>query len=205
MIELNPKEPSLKIWVEAILFISSYLPLFLILMIRDISKDPNGDHMLFETEYSVSSTALGFFLITAVLTLIVNFIMRRLLGYHEGGHEVHLYKAEPIRGDMINYTLPFLIGLFAFDYKTWQSITSLIVFLGFMFAFLRKDGGILLNPMLMLIGVKLHRIEYKRISAQEGPAQTESVLCMGNIKAPSTVPVVLHKQAGIGFLHPEKQ
>ena len=206
MIESKPKEPTLKIWAEGMLFISSYLPLFLILMIQDIGIRPNEDYgiLIFETGYSVSIPALIFLLISLFLNLVTNSGIRKHLKYEEGGKAVRVSDAVQIKGDMINYTLPFLIGLFAFDYSSWQNITSMLVFLAFMFAFLRKDGGILLNPMLMLIGVRLYRIKYKEVSAPKGKSQTREVLCMGQIIAPSITPVIFHDFAGIGFLYKTK-
>jgi hypothetical protein len=206
MIESKPKEPTLKIWAEGMLFISSYLPLFLILLIQDIAIRPNEDYRFSipETGYSVSWVALIFFLASFFLTWVTNSEIRKHLKYEEGGQAVRVSDAVQIKGDMINYTLPFLIGLFAFDYSSWQNITSMLIFLAFMFAFLRKDGGILLNPMLMLIGVRLYRISYKEVNACKGSVYTRDVLCMGKITAPSITPVIFHDIAGIGFLHNKK-
>ncbi len=101
---------------------------------------------------------------------------------------------------MINYTLPFLIGLFAFNYSTWQSISSLFVFLFFMFFFLRKESLILLNPLLLLLNVKLYRIKFQYVG-QDFKGEIR-VIAMGEVK-PSDIKVRLNKIKGISFIYSE--
>ncbi len=124
--------------------------------------------------------------------------MRKLFTRSEGAEEIILTNVRVARGDMINYTLPFLIGLFAFDYKTFQSIASLIVFLIFMFGFTRKEGIILLNPMFLLMGIRLYDINYKKVG-QPNKEHTANALCMGIAKK-SESKVRFLENSGINFI-----
>jgi len=83
----------------------------------------------------VSWYALALFLLSSVASLIVWPLIRSLLTYQEGGTSIKIQDVAQVRGDMLNYTLPFLIGLFAFNYESIQTIISLLVFLIFIFSF----------------------------------------------------------------------
>ena len=154
MINHKPKELVPALWVEVIIFLSAYYPLFLILFIRDINEKTVGlDIGHLSWGLHVSWWALILFLISSAATLCVGPLMRSLLVYQEGGTPIKVESVLQVRGDMLNYTLPFLIGLFAFDYQTIQSILSLIVFLIFIFSFVHKEQISLLNPMFLLMGL----------------------------------------------------
>lgn len=200
MITHVPKETTIKTWVELIIFISSYYPLFLILYIRDIGVETVGINFgILEWGLKVSFLATTFLVVSSFCTLLTGYIMRRLLKKSEGGTEVRICKSDHIRGDMINYTLPFLIGLFAFDYSSWQSIISLIVFLIFMFSFTKKEKIILLNPMFLLMNIRLYNVEY--IPVGQNITLQNQVLCLGLVEA-SDVKVEFKENSGINFIYP---
>ncbi|EJL6710288.1 hypothetical protein NMS01_003806 [Vibrio cholerae] len=199
MIIKTSHEIGIKLWVELLIFSSSYYPLFLILFIRDIGADsatiPIG---LVSWNMNVSYWALGCLLISSICTLATAILMRGLFSKAQGSDEIVLLDVSPVRGDMLNYTLPFLIGLFAFDYQTWQSIASLFVFLVFMFAFTRKEKIIVLNPMFLLLGIRLFEIKYRKVGQPNGE-HTATALCMGIAKA-STTRVRFLENSGINFI-----
>jgi len=195
MIITRSQDAGIKLWVEALVFLCSYYPLFLILFIRDIGSPvatvPFGS-------LNVSWWALVGISFSSICTLLTGCIMRTLLTSAEGGNEIILTDVREARGDMINYTLPFLIGLFAFDYKTFQSVASLIVFLVFMFGFTRREGIILLNPMFLLMGIRLYDINFKKVG-QPNKEHTASALCMGIAKK-SESKVRFLENSGINFI-----
>lgn len=199
MIIKNSQETNIKLWVELLIFLSSYHPLFLILFIRDINKETIGIPIgLVDWEQNVSFLAITMLFISSCATLLTGYIMRSLFSSAEGTDIITLTEVNAVRGDMINYTLPFLIGLFAFDYKTWQSILSLIVFLAFMFAFTRNERVILLNPMFLLLGIRLYDIKYKKIG-QPKAEHYSCALCMGTARQ-SEEKVRFLENSGITFI-----
>jgi hypothetical protein len=127
--------------------------------------------------------------------------VRKNLTYQEGGVAINVLESKQLHGDMLNYTLPFLMGLFAFGYENWQSITALLVFLVFMFAFVSKDRVILLNPMFLLVGIRLYEMQYSEVG--NNSEKVKRVLCLGELKASSTL-VYTKESAGIEFVYPEK-
>jgi hypothetical protein len=206
MINHKPKEISIKLWVEILVFISSYYPLFLILFIRDVSGVETGGGIKFgfdSWELYVNFASVFLVFISSAASLIVAPIIRRFTTYRPdtGGIDITVSHCVKIKGDMINFTLPFLIGLFAFDYKTWQSILSLIVFLIFMFSFVHKEQISLLNPMFLLLGVRLYEISYSEMGRPDVFKQT--VICLGEAKA-SKQNIRLIENSGINFIYPSK-
>ncbi|VFB09264.1 Uncharacterised protein [Aeromonas salmonicida] len=206
MINHKPKEISIKLWVEIFVFISSYYPLFLILFIRDISESAKGSRIQFgftSWDLYVNFTSILLVFISSAATLIVAPIIRKFTTYkpNTGGIDITVSHCNKVKGDMINFTLPFLMGLFAFDYKTWQSILSLMIFLVFMFAFVHKEQITLLNPMFLLLGVRLYEISYSEIGRPEVFKQT--VICLGETKA-SKQNIRLIENSGINFIYPTK-
>jgi len=204
VINHKPLDVAPKLWVEAIIFITAYYPLFLILLIRDISNEGSNGVIIgfIESNYHVSCWALSLFLLASFVSLLAAHLMRKNLTYQEGGIAINVLECWQIHGDMLNYTLPFLMGLFAFGYESWQSITALIVFLVFMFAFVSKDRVILLNPMLLLMGLRLYEMTFTEVGNQS--KRTKKVLCLGELKASTTI-IYTKENAGIEFVYPKKQ
>ena len=159
MINHKPKEMAPSLWVEAIIFLSAYYPLFLILLIRDITDKTSGlSFGLLSWGVQVSWYALVLFFISSFASLIVARLIRSLLTHQDGGTPIKIHEVSQVRGDMLNYTLPFLIGLFAFNYESIQAIISLLVFLVFIFSFVHKEQISLLNPMFLLMGIRLYKV-----------------------------------------------
>lgn len=203
MINHKPMDVAPKFWVEAVVFITAYYPLFLILLIRDISQTNTDGVMIgfIEDGYYVSCWALSFFLISSCVALFASWLVRKNLTYQEGGVAINVLESKQLHGDMLNYTLPFLMGLFAFGYESWQSITALLVFLVFMFAFVSKDRVILLNPMFLLVGIRLYEMKYSEVG--NNTEKVKRVLCLGELKASDTF-IYTKESAGIEFVYPEK-
>jgi hypothetical protein len=202
MINHKPTDVTPKFWVEVVVFLTAYYPLFLILLIRDIGVKTTG--LAFwsaESGYHLNSWALGFFTLSSVATLFTAYLMRNNLTYQEGGVAINVEGCKQLRGDMLNYTLPFLIGLFAFDYGSWQSIAALLIFLIFMFAFVSKDRVILLNPMFLLMGIRLYEMNYTAVG--NTVKKTKTVLCLGELNV-SKIVIYTKESGGIEFVYPVK-
>lgn len=202
MINHKPKEMAPSLWVEALIFLSAYYPLFLILLIRDVSAKTLGLQFGFLSwGVQVSWCALFLFFLSSFASLFVARIIRSLLTYQEGGTPIKIHEVYQVRGDMLNYTLPFLIGLFAFNYDNIQTIVSLLVFLIFIFSFVHKEQISLLNPMFLLMGVRLYKIKYKEVGRTS--IYDRNVLCLGSVEV-SNESVEVKETAGIHFIFPQK-
>ncbi len=215
MINRKPNELAPTLLVDGLIFLSAYFPLFAILLIQDFRPKAaipeNSFQALLLKQFPVFKLDSGIYLhgiaivlfgLSALATLCIAKKMRTWLTWQEGGKAVTVSSCSQIHGDMLNYTLPFLIGLFAFNYQSWQSITSLLVFLLFMFAFVRRDRVTLLNPIFLLLGIRLYRVSYQEIGT---PHKREGrVLCLGEL-VPSKERLYLQETAGIQFLYPDQE
>lgn len=202
MINHKPKEMAPALWVEAIIFLSAYYPLFLILLIRDITDKTSGLNFgPLSWGVQVSWYALVLFLISSLASLIVAPLIRSLLTHQEGGTAIKIHEVSQVRGDMLNYTLPFLIGLFAFNYESIQTIISLLVFLIFIFSFVHKEQISLLNPMFLLMGIRLYKVTYKEVGRTL--IYEKNVLCLGSVEV-SNESIEVKETAGIHFMFPQK-
>lgn len=202
MINHKPKEMAPALWVEAIIFLSAYYPLFLILLIRDITDKTSGLNFgPLSWGVQVSWYALVLFLISSLASLIVAPLIESLLTHQEGGTAIKIHEVSQVRGDMLNYTLPFLIGLFAFNYESIQTIISLLVFLIFIFSFVHKEQISLLNPMFLLMGIRLYKVTYKEVGRTL--IYEKNVLCLGSVEV-SNESIEVKETAGIHFMFPQK-
>lgn len=202
MINHKPKEMAPSLWVEAIIFLSAYYPLFLILLIRDITDKTSGlSFGLLSWGVQVSWYALVLFFISSCASLIVARLIRSLLTHQDGGTPIKIHEVSQVRGDMLNYTLPFLIGLFAFNYESIQAIISLLVFLIFIFSFVHKEQISLLNPMFLLMGIRLYKVTYKEVGRKS--IYERNVLCLGSVEV-SNESIEVKETAGIHFIFPKK-
>jgi hypothetical protein len=202
MINHKPKEMAPSLWVEAIIFLSAYYPLFLILLIRDITDKTSGlSFGLLSWGVQVSWYALVLFFISSFASLIVARLIRSLLTHQDGGTPIKIHEVSQVRGDMLNYTLPFLIGLFAFNYESIQAIISLLVFLVFIFSFVHKEQISLLNPMFLLMGIRLYKVTYKEVGRKS--IYEKNVLCLGSVEV-SNESIEVKETAGIHFIFPKQ-
>ena len=161
------------ILTDIFMFISSYFPLFLILAIKDLKLNKNGSFI--ETDLSIS----GFFshwsnpylslglLFISLMSLVALFIFKHFIfsgRYSE--QKIYLKSIDIVKSDMINYTIPFLVGLIGLDYSTIINKMVLFVFLFFMFFILKKQGVLFFNPMLLMLNVGHAKITYEIVGAK---------------------------------------
>lgn len=203
MINPKSKEPTITLWMEVLIFISSYYPLFVILFIKDLGNMP--DRLQFGMKawnLSVGYTSVILLTVSSIATIIISPLIRCLTTHQQGGITITITDCRQVKGDMLNYTLPFLIGLFGFNYDSFQSILSLFVFLLFMFAFIHKEQIYLLNPIFLLLNIRLYNIHYKEVGRNLN--LNKVVLCLGFVY-PSKETVKLKENSGINFIYPNKK
>ena len=172
------KQSKLTVFIEVLIFIASYFPLFLILLIKDINSDFYKGNLTIDCIFKNPITSLTLFLISFIALFIVIITMKYALKKDGDGNDdkISIKSSQLIRGDMLNYTIPFLVGLIGFTYDSWTITLSMLVFLMFMFLFLKKDSSLLLNPMLLLLGINLYRIEYIELFDTSGKIKSCDVL-----------------------------
>jgi len=192
---------STSFFIDIIIFVSSYFPLFLILLVKDIKSglmcctlkiETNPDFYLCHPWWS-----FGLFGISFLCLILLIFLRKYLFSSDRGGRSVVLISCKRVRGDMLNFTIPFLVGLIGFNYESWQQTAAFLIFMFFMFLFLRKDESIMLNPMFLLLNLKLYRVESQRMAGER--KETVDVLSIGDLVLSESI-VKIKQVRGVSFI-----
>lgn len=186
--------------VDIIVFVSSYFPLFLILLVKDVKSGleccTTKIHLNLNYYLSHPWWSVTLFGVSSSSLILLVLLRRYLFSPERGGTNVLLLSCKRVRGDMLNFTIPFLVGLIGFSYDTTQQTFAFLIFMYFMFLFLRKDESIMLNPMFLLLNLKLYRIEYRRAGGDR--KDTVDVLSIGDLVL-SDVAVKIKQVRGVSF------
>jgi len=127
-----------------LIFISSYFPLALIVIIKDL------DDKTFLPQHVVASLII-FFLFS--LSCVVVIIAARSI---KGGVPITALKVANKSGDMFTYTIPYMVSFYRFDLGDFKAVASLAVFMILMFVLTLRTQNQFINPVLAIAGYKLY-------------------------------------------------
>lgn len=148
------------------IFLGSYTPLSLILLIQDIDMSliskpfcinlfREGCSLPLSTpQISISA------MVVCVICLLVTFFA---INQTNPKTKAKLTNIKPIPSELINYSLPYIVTLMSINYSETNEIFGFFIFMVWMFIINHKNGTIILNPLLSVIGWKLYEVQYKRI------------------------------------------
>ncbi len=147
-------DPSLRLrpWVSLLLFLSAYSPLMLILVIKDFDQV----HPFWMPQHPVSS---GILLAVALLS---SWAVLRSVKEVSAGLTVTVTKAANKSGDMFGYTIPYMLSFLRIDLSDWQTLASLLLFLGILFVMAYRTQTVFINPVLAIAGYMLIDCTFKR-------------------------------------------
>lgn len=60
----------------------------------------------------------------------------------------------------MSYTLPYIVSFMSLEYHETGKFVGLIIFLGWMFLITYRSGQLVLNPLLIVFGWRLHEVRY---------------------------------------------
>lgn len=143
-----------------LLFLASYFPLSLILLLQDVSDaswksplcrsiDTCALPVLMNPARSL--TLFGVCLVSLVFFLIVMKMM-------PGDHDLSVSTAKPAPNDLISYVFPYVVSFMGLDLGSTGKLCGFLVFLGWMFLITYRSGQILMNPLLIAAGWQLHEV-----------------------------------------------
>lgn len=132
-----------------LIFISSYFPLALIFIIKDL------DDTTFLPRHAITAA------IIAVLVMIACAIVLRAARKIQSGVPVEVTKVSIKSGDMFTYTIPYMISFYNFNLGDWKTLLSLFVFMSLMFALSYRTQNVFINPVLALAGYGLYDCQFK--------------------------------------------
>ncbi len=132
-----------------LIFLSSYFPLALIFIIKDL----DGYTFLPQHLEVAAAVAIVFFGSCVFVVVAAKSI--------RGGLEVRILKVSNKSGDMFTYTIPYMISFYNFNLGDWKTLLCLLVFMGIMFLLSYKTQNMLVNPVLALAGYGLYDCQFK--------------------------------------------
>ncbi|PKQ62525.1 hypothetical protein BZG02_12440 [Labilibaculum filiforme] len=77
---------------------------------------------------------------------------------------VKVIKASNRSGDLLNYSIPYMVSFFALDLDSINSLLSFTFFMLILYLLTLKTHSIFINPTLALFGYNLYNISYEQNS-----------------------------------------
>jgi hypothetical protein len=151
-----------KLFASIIIFLSAYSPLALILAIKDFDQQKND----FNNPFIIYSV-----LTIAVMSIVFLFLIMRYFKY---GQEIEVKNISSISGELVNYTIPYMISFFGFDMSKTVDLISFVIFMTLLCILTIKTQSIFMNPILAVIGYGHYRLEY-----EENGIKKEAVFISG--------------------------
>ena len=155
---MNPPDTSLRLrlWASLLIFVSGYAPLLIILAVKDlqfVGSVPTPHH----------PWLFGIFVVLAVVSSIMVLSAVKSI---RSGLEVEVTKASNKSGEMFGYTIPYVLSFVRIDLGEWQTLVSLGIFLGMMFAVAYRTQTVFVNPILAVAGYMLIDCTFKRAATE---------------------------------------
>nr|VFK24115.1 MAG: hypothetical protein BECKMB1821G_GA0114241_100728 [Candidatus Kentron sp. MB] len=141
----------LRILPSFLLFLSAYSPLSIIFLIQNFD---------FEKRELMHPAIVCLILSVSGLSCIVLwFTMRHL---KTSSPPITIKSVDNRLGDLINYSIPYMISFFAMDLGELNFLLSLSVFMFMMYYLSLKTHNIFINPVLAMMGYNLYDVYYER-------------------------------------------
>lgn len=173
-----------KLYIAIFVYLGSYLPLSLILLVQDYDFDAIATPVCKIWKQADRSCSIPFSNATAsfvfaALCIFSFFATIFLLRNTKGNNKIVVSESKHIPADLINYVFPYVVSFMSLAYKGTGKIFGFLIFLVWMFLVTYKSGQIMLNPLLIVFNWKLYEIKYKFLGGTEtytGRALSETSL-----------------------------
>ena len=145
-----------------ILFLGSYFPLSLILVVQDIKdsswKEPictiaaiSACHL---PELANPGRALTLLAICALSLVLFIVLMKGLSAYSN----LEVVDSKSVPNDLINYVFPYVVSFMGIDLGAEGKFYGFLLFILLMFVITYRSGQILMNPFLLVSGWQLYEL-----------------------------------------------
>ncbi len=139
----------LRFITSLLMFISSYFPLALIFIVKDL-----GNENLFPQHPYVTMFVASFMLLACCVVLLA---VKKI----ESGLPVKITKVSNKSGEMFTYTIPYMISFYNFSWGDWKTLASLFILMALMFAMAYRTNNVFINPVLAIAGYGLYDCQFK--------------------------------------------
>lgn len=155
------------------LFITSYIPLFLIVIAKQL-KD--GRDYLYWGGWNRDSlcccaTHFGMSLVLAVLTIVgvggIIVLLRNLETNLKNGQTVRVTKINNRNSEAVGYIATYIVPFLASDFTSWYECLIFVVVMALIYVIYTNSNMILINPLLS-IWYSLLEVEFKTVGDSSG-------------------------------------
>lgn len=156
---------TLRIWIAGVIFIGSYLPLALILLVQDVDfnrlkgticwkifEEGSSCELPLKHPYLSISILLGAFACFLVTLVVLNSTSPK--------RSINIKSTKYIPSELMNYTLPYVVSFMGVGYQDTGKFFGILVFLVWIFWITHRSGQIILNPVLIAFGWRLYDVTY---------------------------------------------
>lgn len=152
----------MRLFPALILFLGSYFPLSLILLVQDIKESSWSAPLCKITELSSChlpelanpERALSLLGICAVSLVTFMVLIKNLSAYSS----LEVIDSKSIPNDLINYVFPYVVSFMGLDLGADGKIFGFLIFIALMFIITYRSGQILMNPFLLVAGWQLYEL-----------------------------------------------
>ncbi len=154
----------IKLFPAVLLFIASYFPLAVILVVQDIKTEfwerPLCGDLRFwiGCEFpKLENTALATTLLIICFLSLVFFLF--VLKNLHGSTEMTVEASKAVPNDLINYVFPYIVSFMGVELGNTGKVIGFGLFLVWLFLIIYRSGQILMNPLLLAVGWQLYEIQ----------------------------------------------
>lgn len=154
------------------LYVGSYLPLGLVLLVQDLDmsalalgicrpSDLFGDSCrlpLLHPRLSLGVVAIG------IVCLLLTMWTLREIGTPR---QIKIAEAKHVPADLINYAMPYIVSFMGLDFGSPTKLLGFGVFFVWIFWITYRSGQIVMNPILIVFGWRLFEIKYSYLQSAE--------------------------------------
>ena len=166
-----------------VLFLSSYFPLSLILLIQDIEDATWSSSVCSIAQASEcvlpqlenAGRSVWILVVCGASLLSLLWLMQSI----PFKFQMNVISARPIPNDLINYVFPYVVSFMGLDLGDDGDFYAFLLFIAWLFLITYRSGQVLLNPLLLAMGWQLYEVE----ASIEGNLRSVKALKCGKLKS----------------------
>ena len=136
-----------RFWTEILLFLSSYIPLWIIFLVQNID---------FPTKILGFGISIGMLLLSVFALIVFVYNLKLISSPYP---KVCIESVEDKSKDLLSYALPYIASLIGLEIYKPEMAVSFGIFLLFMFVLSYKSNEIYKDPLLILMGYSLVEVK----------------------------------------------
>lgn len=143
-----------------LLFLGSYFPLSVILLLQDISQDSWSLNLCWRftacqlPKLMSPGRSLSFFFFCGISLAFFLWSLKNFPGLHD----IQIDHCKSVPNDLINYVFPYVVSFMGLDFASPGKYYSFLIFLFWMFLITYRSGQILMNPLILVAGWQLYEV-----------------------------------------------